>query len=206
MAAKKKKKKINDWDDDHYTQLAKKENYPARSVYKLKEIHKKCSVFRKGQRVLDLGCAPGSWLKYAGEMVGASGEAVGVDLKELNISLPSNCSSFVGDILEKETLDKLLAGGKFDVVMSDMAPNTVGNRHADSARSAALAETALYLAEKLLNKDGVFIAKVFQGTDFDGFAKNVLFAFKKRKIFKPDACRKSSKETYVIGMARKDQD
>lgn len=204
MAAK-KKKKTNKWDDDHYTRLAKKESYPARSVFKLKEIDNKFSVFKKGQRVLDLGCAPGSWLKYAGEKVGNSGEVIGVDLKELNITLSANCTSIKGDIFESEILELIASKGEFDIVMSDMAPNTIGNRHSDSARSAALAETALFLADKLLKKGGVFIAKIFQGSDFDSFAKKVLFSYDKRKIFKPESCRKNSKETYVIGLGRKEK-
>jgi len=141
--AVKKKKKINKWDDDHYTKLAKKENYPARSVYKLKEIDKKFSIFKNGQRVLDLGCAPGSWLKYAAQKAGKKGVVVGVDLKPVRIETEENVTTIEGDIFEREILDCILENGHFDVVMSDMAPNTIGNKHADSARSVALAETAL---------------------------------------------------------------
>lgn len=204
MAAKKKNnRKINKWDDDFYTQLAKKENYPARSVYKLKEIHNKCKVFKKGQKVLDLGCSPGSWLKYASEMVGSSGQVVGIDLKPVVLDNLENAEIFTGDIYEKESLDRLMSLGPYDIVMSDMAPNTTGNKFSDSVKSVALAEVAFYIAEQQLKPGGFFITKIFQGPDFDGFAKTVLSSYQKRRIFKPDSCRKNSKEIYIIGELKK---
>ncbi|MDY0132018.1 MAG: RlmE family RNA methyltransferase [Desulforegulaceae bacterium] len=199
----KKKKKTNKWDDDFYTQLAKKENYPARSVYKLKEINEKFKFFKKGQNILDLGCAPGSWLKFAAEKTGKSGSVLGVDLKEIEILLPENVKFFQGDIFEKETIDFLSSFGPYNVLMSDMAPDTTGVKFADSVKSAALCESALYLCQSLLEQGGVFITKIFQGPDFDNFARQVLQEFDKRKIFKPKACRKNSKEVYIVGMGRK---
>jgi len=200
---KKKKNTNNKWDDDFYTQLAKKENYPARSVYKLKEIDEKFKIFKKGQKVLDLGSAPGSWLKFAARKTGQGGQVVGIDLKKLEIPIPENSKVFQGDIYEKETIDFLSSFGPYDILMSDMAPDTTGIKYADSVKSAALCEAALYLCQSLLVTGGVFIAKIFQGPDFDNFAKQVLSEFGKRKIFKPKSCRKNSKEIYIIGMDRK---
>jgi 23S rRNA (uridine2552-2'-O)-methyltransferase len=199
----KKKNSANTWDDDFYTQLAKKENYPARSVYKLKEIDEKLNIFKKGQKVLDLGCAPGSWLKFAGEKTGVGGLVIGIDLKKTDIPLQENSKTFQGDIYEKETIDFLSSFGPYDILMSDMAPDTTGVKYADSVKSAALCEAALYLCPSLLKTGGIFIAKIFQGPDFDNFAKQVLSEFEKRKIFKPKACRKNSKEVYIIGINRK---
>jgi len=203
MAKKKKSTNINKWDDDYYTQLAKKENYPARSVYKLKEIDEKFKIFKKGQKILDLGCAPGSWLKFASEKAGKDGLVVGIDLKKTEIEFPENTKTFQGDIFEKETIDFLSSFGPYDILMSDMAPDTTGIKYADSVKSAALCEAALYLCQSLLVTGGVFITKIFQGPDFDNFAKQVLSEFGKRKIFKPKSCRKNSKEIYIIGLDRK---
>ncbi|MGM0417769.1 MAG: RlmE family RNA methyltransferase [Thermodesulfobacteriota bacterium] len=205
MGKKKKsgKKQLNKWDDDHYTKLARKENYPARSVYKLKEIDQKFKIFKKGLNVLDLGCAPGAWLKYASEKVGPSGKVTGIDLKPVELEPLANMEIIKGDIFEQEVISDLISKGMFDIVMSDMAPDTTGYRHADSARSAALCEAALYLGSKVLKKGGVFITKIFQGEDFDQFAKKVLLDYEKRKIFKPDSCRKNSKEVYIIGSGKK---
>jgi 23S rRNA (uridine2552-2'-O)-methyltransferase len=205
MAKKKKsgKKQLNKWDDDHYTKLARKENYPARSVYKLKEIDLKYKIFQKGLNVLDLGSAPGSWLKYASEKVGNTGKVTGIDLKPVELESSGNMEIIKGDIFEQEVISDLISKGMFDIVMSDMAPDTTGCKHADSARSAALCEAALYLGSKVLKKGGVFITKIFQGEDFDQFAKKVLLDYEKRKIFKPDSCRKNSKEVYIIGSGKK---
>lgn len=189
----------NTWED-HYTRLARKEGYAARSVYKLKEIQEKFSMIKKGNRILDLGCAPGSWMQYAAALVGSSGRVWGVDLKAVTISLPAHVSSFEGDIyMLPEALLKEIGSG-VDLVMSDMAPDTMGTRSVDALRSLALSEAALAAATQVLKGGGHFICKIFQGEGFDSFVAEVRRFFKSQRLFKPQSCRKQSREIYVIGM------
>ena len=200
--SKAKTKSPNRWAD-HYTHKAKKENFPARSVYKLKEMQEKHGLLRKGSRVLDLGCAPGSWLLYAAQEVGKDGFVLGVDLKPITITPPANSVFLQADIFDAD--EALLAhdGKKFHVVMSDMAPATTGNKHVDSARSYNLCEMAWLTAQKALVPGGTFICKIFQGEDFDQFLNLVKSDYKSYKIYKPKSTRKASKEVYVIGLEKK---
>ncbi len=197
-----KKKSAKNPRRDHYFQKAKNEKYPARSVYKLKEIQEKYGVIKKGDRVLDLGCYPGSWLLYAADQVKPEGSVVGVDVKPVEILLPANVNTVEGDILGE---GNILSGieNRFDVVLSDMAPSTTGNKHVDSARSFALSEAALYIARQKLVRGGHFVCKIFQGEDFQLFMEAVLEVFSGRKIYKPKSTRKQSKEIYIIGLNKK---
>lgn len=192
----------NRWAD-HYTRKARKEDYPARSVYKLQEIQQKTQLIRKGDRVLDLGCSPGSWLIHAAKLVGESGRAVGVDLKPVTAKLPPNASAHIGDLLSMTDGLRETLGDRYDVVLSDMAPDTTGNKNVDAIRSAGLAETAFHVACERLVKGGMFVCKIFQGSDFDPFVKMVNAEFDKTKIFKPKSSRKASKEIFVIGLGKK---
>ncbi|WP_027357719.1 RlmE family RNA methyltransferase [Desulforegula conservatrix] len=199
----KNKQKSNSWDDDHYTLLARKENYPARSVYKLKEIQQKVNLIKKGHKVLDLGCAPGSWLMYAAEQVGNAGRVAGIDLKPVEIPLPSNATALVGDVFE---FDFGPFNPPFDLVTSDMAPATTGRKDVDAARSYDLSLAALDVALKLLKPGGSFVCKIFQGSGFDSFVATVKTKFKTQKIFKPQSCRKESKEIYIIGIGKNEEE
>jgi len=191
--------KANRWED-HYSRKAKKENFPARSVYKLEEIQKKNHLIKKGDKVLDLGCFPGSWLLYAAELTGNTGEVAGIDLKPVIIPLPPHVRVYTGNILSPD--DDLLksVGRNFNVIISDMAPDTTGNRFVDSTRSFNLCEAAFSLARELLLPGGSFVCKIFQGEDFKAFSDSVKASFKKHKIFKPQSSRKASKEIYIIGI------
>lgn len=200
---KRKTSKKNRWAD-HYTRQAKKENYPARSVFKLREIQNKTRLIGKGNKVLDLGCAPGSWLLYAAELVGPSGEVVGIDLNPLDVTLPANARAFTGDMLEMDEDLRAAVGSGFDVVMSDMAPATAGHKDVDAARSFNLSEAALNLALEVLKPGGAFVSKIFQGPDFESFFKMVRARFSKQKNFKPQSSRKASREIFVIGIGKKD--
>ena len=185
---------------DHYSTLAKKENFPARSVYKLKEIQQKYNLIKKGDRVLDLGCSPGSWLIYAAELTGKKGRVIGVDLKPLSVKIPSSAKVFTADILSINDEFYELTGKNFNVILSDMAPATTGNKSVDAARSFNLCEAALYIAQKILMPGGSFVCKIFQGEDFNKFSDLVKAGFKKSRIFKPQSSRKASKEIYIIGL------
>lgn len=194
--------KANRWED-HYTRLARKERYPARSVYKLQEIQKRFAVVRMGSGVLDLGCAPGSWLMYAADLVGPSGRVAGVDLTPVTVSLPAHVSVHTVDVFELVEDPVAFFGGEFDVVLSDMAPATTGSRGVDAARSHNLCEAALAIARKVLCPGGAFVCKIFQGEDFKPFSEAVKAGFSESKIFKPQSCRKASREIYLIGKGRK---
>ena len=194
--------KRNPWQD-HYTQKAKKEKFPARSVYKLQEIQRKYRLIKKGSRVLDLGCAPGSWLIYAADLVGERGRVVGIDLLPVAISLPTNVTVYRGDALHLDKGSTDYLRGSYHVVMSDMAPNTTGHKDVDAARSFDLGAAALNLANDLLYPGGSFVCKIFQGSLFKEFSGRVRDSFQQHKIFKPQSSRKASKEIYILGIGKK---
>lgn len=198
----KKKKGTNTWAD-HYTRKAQKENYAARSIYKLQEIQKKTGLIAPGNTVVDLGCAPGSWLQYAAECTGPSGRVVGIDLKPVHLGLPDHATAVVGDIYELTPEIRSLMGDTVHVVISDMAPSTTGISNVDALRSAALCEAALALADTLVAPGGSFVCKIFQGPDFQPFVGKVREIFNKQKTFKPQSTRKQSREIFVIGQDRK---
>jgi 23S rRNA (uridine2552-2'-O)-methyltransferase len=189
---------------DHYFKKAKSEKYPARSVYKLKEADQKYRLLKKGQAVLDLGAAPGSWSKYALEKVGPRGIVVGVDLSPVKISA-ANFRFLLADIFELSPEDLLRLAGRpaFDVVLSDMAPKTTGDRNGDHFRSIALAERALELAEALLRPGGVFMVKVFEGEAFPRYVEEVKRRLGPVKRFRPKSTRSSSREIFVLVASKK---
>jgi 23S rRNA (uridine2552-2'-O)-methyltransferase len=187
---------------DHYSEQAKKEQYPARSVFKLKEAQKKFHLIKKGDRVLDLGCSPGSWLLYAAELTGKRGRVLGIDLKTIRIKIPSQAETLTADILtiDRAWIDKQELGNRFNVVLSDMAPATTGNKALDAARSFQLCQAALSIVEMVLKPGGSLICKIFQGEEFKEFSDTVRSRFKRHKIFKPRSSRKGSKEIFILGM------
>ena len=196
MAANRKR-----WSD-HYTRRAKREHYPARSVYKLQEIQRRYRLIRKSDRVLDLGCSPGSWLLYAAELTTSSGLVAGIDLKPSTVSLPGHVTVYQGDVTAPS--DDLLEqiGGSYHVVLSDMAPATTGQKDVDAARSYELCCAALRLADTVLRRGGHFVCKIFQGAEFAEFSTAVKKRFQTEKIYKPRSSRKASKEIYVIGIGK----
>ena len=194
--------RYNRWED-HYSRKAKKEHFPARSVYKLKEMQLKYNLIKKGDKILDLGCSPGSWLLYAADLTGNKGQVVGIDLKPLSIKIPSHVRVYTGDILSLD--DELFEsiGIDFNIVMSDMAPATTGNKNVDTARSFNLCQAALSIAQKILITGGSFICKILQGENSKEFSDSVRISFNKHKIFKPQSSRKASREIYIIAFGKK---
>ena len=193
--------KRNQWAD-HFTRQARKDRYPARSIYKLKEIQKKYRLIRPGNKVLDLGCAPGAWMLYAAELTGPQGCVMGIDRKETTIVLPPNVSVIKADIFIFGDELQCALGNNFDVILSDMAPDTTGNKSVDAARSHALCEAALAIAAERLRPGGHFVCKIFQGPGFDAFINMMKDGFKRHKLFKPQSSRKASKEIFIIGMEK----
>ena len=189
---------------DAFYRRAKRESFAARSIYKLQEIDRRFHVLRPGARVLDLGCRPGSWLQYAAQVVGPEGVLVGLDRAPLGpeVILPQ-ARIVVGDVLTvsaAELRGDLLG---FDVVLSDMAPDTSGIRVLDQARSAVLFERALELVDALCDGGGHFVGKLFQGPDWQRLVGAVRSRFTSCKTVKPEGSRKQSIEQYVIGLHRK---
>jgi 23S rRNA (uridine2552-2'-O)-methyltransferase len=189
----------NKWDD-HYARRAREEKWRARSVYKLQEIDAKFHLIRRGQRVLDLGCYPGSWSQYGLNVVGRDGLVVGVDLIRPD-DLPYENFRFVqADVLTFDIAGLLGAAGPMDVVMSDMAPGTSGARDVDAERSMELARRALDIAERLLQPSGNFLCKILEGEDLKPFRNRMAGCFKRVKPFRPAAIRKRSREVYMVGL------
>ena len=189
---------------DHLTQKAKSMGYPARSVFKLEDIQNKFQVIKKGDTVLDLGCSPGSWTLYAAKLVGAQGQVLGIDLKAVETKLPSNAATIEDDILKPEHPEFIEPhAGAFNAVISDMAPATTGRKDVDAFRSVELCRMALDTALKNLAVQGNFVCKIFQGNDFKAFEQEVTAAFGQCRVFKPESCRKQSKEIYIIGIDKK---
>jgi 23S rRNA (uridine2552-2'-O)-methyltransferase len=202
MVMKRGKIKHKTWED-HFSRKAKKENFPARSIYKLQEIQKKFRIIKKGDVVLDLGCSPGSWLIYATDIAGPKGIVVGVDLKPVEVTVPSNVRVLTGDV-EENGVDLLKSLDlQYNIVLSDMAPATTGRKDIDSYRSFVLCQVALEIAKSFLLPGGSFVSKIFHGPDFKEFSDAVKNAFKEQKTFKPQSSRKASNEIYVIGIGKK---
>jgi 23S rRNA (uridine2552-2'-O)-methyltransferase len=183
---------------DKFFRKARSEGFAARSIYKLEEIDKRHRLLRAGDRVLDLGCRPGSWLQYARSVVGPHGAVVGIDRDPLSAVI-EGARVMRGDIFA--TTDEELLGDlkAFDVVLSDMAPDTTGVRMTDQARSANLFEEALARAERLLAPAGSFVGKVFQGPDVERLRKRMAARFSQVKLVKPEGSRAESLEVYLVG-------
>jgi 23S rRNA (uridine2552-2'-O)-methyltransferase len=183
---------------DSYFQKARAAGFAARSIYKLDEIDHKVRLIRAGDRVLDLGCCPGSWLQYAVGAVGPHGAVVGIDRNPLPRAI-GGARVLTGDIFTATDADLLGPLRAFDVVMSDMAPDTTGIRSTDQARSAGLFQEALNRAFRLLAPGGAFVGKIFQGPDFADIRKQMAARFSAIKIVKPDSSRAKSFEIFLVG-------
>ncbi len=189
---------------DYYYKKAKKDKYPARSIYKLEEIQQKYKFLKKGASVLDIGCYPGSWSLYASEVVGPKGIVVGVDLKEADKHARPGGAEIhwlCGDITEPETIDEVRKiRPAFRVIISDIAPKTTGNRWTDHQQSLNLVHNVLSLTNLLLLNKGHFVCKVFQGEDFPNLISQMKKSFKLVKTVKPKSSRTESREVFVVGM------
>ena len=200
---KNKKEKSKKWLTRHfndiYYQKAKIKGYRSRSAFKLIQINKKFDVFFKGANVLDLGAAPGGWCQVSRELIGSDGAVIGID--KLDIKKIDGIEFYkanIGDNIFKYELLNLNIK-KFDVILSDMAPNTTGHGSTDHLRIINLVELAIDTANQYLKKNGFFVCKVFQGGAQGKLLEFMNLHIKEIKYFKPDASRKESPETYLIG-------
>jgi 23S rRNA (uridine2552-2'-O)-methyltransferase len=187
---------------DRFTREAKERGFPARSVFKLEEIDRRVKLFKKGQHVLDLGAAPGSWSLYAAERIGPTGKLLAIDLSPLATAPPRNATFRQGDALSLDTADLSLFA-PYHVVLSDMAPSTTGTREADQAQSFELFMRALEVAGALLVPGGSFVGKIFMGPDFPLAKKRVKELFETERAIRPEGTRESSFEIFVVGLGRR---
>lgn len=189
---------------DFWSRKAFSEGYPARSVYKLKEIDQKFGFIKKNYTVLDLGSAPGSWTTFLLRSMDGSGTVVSCDLNPLSKDVKSDNLVFIqGDLNAPEIREQIKKLGPYDTVVCDAAPLTTGNRMVDTARSESLVEMALWYAQTMLKKGGNFTVKIFQNGDQQKILKKMREIFTSAKGFKPEACRAESFETYLIGINKK---
>jgi len=191
--------------NDPYIQEAEKYGYRGRAAFKLKEIDEKINCLEPGKVIIDLGAAPGGWCQIATEK---GCKVIAIDLLEMD-EMP-DVLNFQLDFMEddapdflKVELEKLSPDGLADIVMSDMAPNTMGHKQTDHLRIMAVVEAAYYFAIEVLKPNGVFIAKVFQGGAQDAILKEMKKNFKSVKHIKPPASRKESAEQFVVAQGFK---
>lgn len=196
---------LNERKNDPYYRWAQEQGYRSRAAFKLKQLDERFHFLREGKKVLDIGAAPGGWLQVSSEIVGEYGLIVGVDLDPIeSLGLP-NVQTIEGDILDEETQVKIkeALGGKIDVVLSDIAQNVSGNWDLDQYKQIELAQMSLNIASRLLKKNGWFIVKVFQGSEYEAYLKRVRTLFRNVKVAKPKASRKASAEIYVVAQQKK---
>lgn len=196
------------WLDRHvhdpFVKLAQKEGYRSRAAYKLLGLDERDHLLKSGMTVVDLGAAPGGWCQVAASRVGEQGRVIGIDL--LPVSPVPGAQLFQADFTEAEGLalvEDALKGRKADLVLSDMAPNISGVKDADQAKHYLLAELALDFAVRWLKPEGAFVVKVFQGSGFEDYLKQVRATFGKVAIRKPEASRDESRENFLVARGLK---
>jgi len=197
--------KTNTWED-HYTRRAREERWLARSIYKLEEIDRKVRLIRPGDRILDLGCYPGSWSQYSVVKVGPTGEVVGVDLKKPERFSSPRFKFIEADVLSLDVQWLREEVGARELVISDLAPATSGIAVTDTSRSMQLARRALEIALAVLKKGGHFLCKVFEGQEVKAFKTELAEHFARVQTLRPSAVRKASREIYLLAMNRSPRD
>ncbi len=182
---------------DKYVRQSKLEGYRSRAVYKLKELDEKFKIIKNNLNILDVGSAPGSWTQYLSEKSKGS-KIMSIDLKE--VEKIKDVYHIVGNFLDNKN-QKMIADyfpKKIDLVVSDMAVNTTGNKNLDSIQTGELSLTAMDFAIGMLRPRGIFLSKIFMGSTFNEIVENAKKNFKESKIFKPPSSRKDSKESFII--------
>ncbi len=194
---------------DHYFEKAKAQGFKARSIFKLEEIDKNLNLIKPNSIVLDLGCAPGSWLQYVARRLQKQGAALGVDLTPVTEKFHDRIKTITEDCfqLTKEKIAEHLADlcpdfSGFDVILSDMAPKTSGIKHVDQIRSANLVHQALQIARDLLKPGGHVVIKIFASGEVDDVVATMKVMFKTVKHVRPKSVRAPSKEFYLVGLTK----
>ena len=188
---------INRQHRDIYVKKSKREGFRSRAVYKLQEINNKHKILKNGISVIDLGAAPGSWSQFVIEKY-KNCKLLSIDLKEMKPI--GNSNQIVGDFNEENSKEKIINyfKEKVDLVMSDMAVNTTGNKNLDSVVTGELCLEALRFAKSQLKQNGFFLSKIFMGSTFNEILGEAKLTFKEINIYKPPSSRKQSKESFII--------
>jgi len=187
---------------DRFTRAAKQAGFPARSVFKLEEIDRRTRLLRPGMRVLDLGAAPGSWTLYAATKIGPSGHLLAVDREPLSAAVPSTVAFLQADAFDLG--DEALARfAPYDVVLSDMAPRTTGNRITDQTRSFELFMRALAVAATLGGRGGAFVGKIFMSDDLASARAELKQLYATERLIRPEGTRANSTELFVVGAGKR---
>jgi 23S rRNA (uridine2552-2'-O)-methyltransferase len=187
---------------DRFTRAAKDAGFPARSVFKLEEIDRRVRLLRSGMRVLDLGATPGSWSMYAAQKIGHAGRLLAVDVEPIPVVLPPQAVFVQGDALSlaNEELERF---APYDVVLSDMAPRTTGNRITDQARSFELFMRALAVASALGARGGSFVGKIFMSDDLPVARAELQRQYESERLIRPEGTRSVSTEIFVVGSGKR---
>jgi 23S rRNA (uridine2552-2'-O)-methyltransferase len=184
---------------DPFVKQAQRDGYRSRSAYKLTELNEKDRLIRPSMRIMDLGSAPGGWSQVAGKLVGAKGRVLATDI--LPMEPIKNVDFIQGDFTDEAVVAKLLewlGSGKFDLIISDIAPNITGIDSADQASSMNFLDLALDTVRQTLKPGANFVAKMFQGSGSDQYVKDLRTSFDKVLIRKPAASRAESREVYIV--------
>ena len=203
---KKHKKESSKWlnrhINDEFVLKSKKEGFRSRSSYKLIQINEKFDFLNSRKNILDLGCAPGGWLQVSKKFSSVETRILGVD--KLNIETIPGVWFYQGDIFEYKVINYIetFFKKKIDLIMSDMSPNSTGNKKVDHLRILSLVERVIFISNQLLQKDGFIIIKIFQGGMQGDLMKNMKESLKNIKNFKPKASRKESPEMYLIAQKK----
>ncbi len=187
---------------DSFTKAAKAQGYPARSVFKLEEIDRRVRLLRPGQRVLDLGAAPGSWSLYAAKKIGPKGQLLAIDLTLIPGSLGPNAVFVQGDALSLSSED-LARFAPYDVVLSDMAPSTTGSKLADQTRSFELFDRAVDVATALGAPGSAFVGKIFMSEEFVKAREKLRKLYTEVRNIRPEGTRSVSSEVFLVGLGKK---
>ncbi len=188
---------INKQSRDLYVRQSKKEGYRSRAVFKLKEIDEKYKIIKNGISLIDLGAAPGSWSQYAAKKI-KNGKILSIDIQQ--IDQIENTFQIIGDFTDTKYQNKIknYFKKKVDVILSDMAANTTGNKYVDSVSTGELCISAIEFSREILSPNGTFISKLFMGASFKDIISEAKNTFKEIRLYKPKASRKESKENFII--------
>lgn len=187
---------------DYYFRLAQQKSYRSRSAFKLLQIAKRHEFIKQGQKIVDLGAAPGGWLCIARNLVGDEGYVLGIDKTPIASFRMENVKTLEMDVNDEHIVDVILkkTNGKVDVLISDLSPAMSGTRSLDNARQTHLAEISFEISKKVLDSHGNFLVKIFDCPEGQHFFKKVKKCFKKTKFIKPEASKRRSAEVYIIGI------
>tara|TARA_B100001123_G_C15067165_1_gene930111 strand:+ start:199 stop:810 length:612 start_codon:yes stop_codon:yes gene_type:complete len=182
---------------DLYVRKSQSEGYRSRAIYKLKEMDDKYNILKNGISLIDLGAAPGSWSQYAAKKI-KNGKILSIDL--LSMDKIENTFQIKGDFMEESCQQEIKKyfNNKVDVILSDMAVNTTGNKYIDSISTGELSLSAMKFSKEILKSKGIFISKFFMGSAFNDIIKNAKKTFLQVRIYKPKASKKESKENYLV--------